>query len=109
MYDQSNWTVTLVPTQPLGVNQFYSLFLKGTPGGITNVGGIELAGAGAGRPGTNFTALFAQGTNLKYTDAGGNQVTFGVKRGWIPPGPAHRLRPGPAACAGRRRAAPTRR
>ncbi len=81
MYDQSNWAVTLVPTHSLGVNQFYSLFLKGTQGGITNGGGIELAGAGAGRTGTNFTALFAQGTNLKYTDAGGNQVTFGVKGG----------------------------
>ena len=80
-YDQANWSVTLVPTAPLGINQFYSLFLKGTQGGITNGGGIELAGAGAGRVGTNFTALFAQGTNLKYTDAGGNQVTFGVKGG----------------------------
>ena len=80
-YDQSNWAVTLVPTQPLSVNQFYSLFLKGTQGGITNGGGIELSGAGADLPGTNFTALFAQGTNLKYTDAGGNQVTFGVKGG----------------------------
>ena len=36
---------------------------------------------GADQPGTNFTALFAQGTNLKYTDAGGNQVSFGVKDG----------------------------
>ena len=25
--------------------------------------------------------MFAQGTNLKYTDAGGNQVTFSVKEG----------------------------
>ncbi len=81
VYDPSNFTVTLVPTHALGINQFYSLLLKGTPGGITNGGGIELAGAGAGQIGTNFTALFAQGTNLKYTDAGGNQVSFGVKGG----------------------------
>ena len=81
IYNPENWTVTLVPAQPLAVNQFYSLLIKGTAGGITDVGGNELAGAGTGHPGTNFTALFAQGTNLKYTDAGGNQVTFGVKDG----------------------------
>ncbi len=81
MYNPSNWTVTLVPTQPLSVNQFYSLLIKGTPGGITDLGGNELAGAGTGHPGTNFTALFAQGKNLKYTDAGGNQVSFSVTKG----------------------------
>ena len=81
MYNASNWTVTLVPTQSLSVNQFYSLLIKGTPGGITDLGGNELAGAGTGHPGTNFTALFAQGKNLKYTDAGGNQVSFSVTKG----------------------------
>jgi hypothetical protein len=81
VYNPSNWTVTLVPNQPLSVNQFYSLLIKGTAGGITDLGGNELAGAGSGHPGTNFTALFAQGKNLKYTDAGGNQVSFSVTKG----------------------------
>ena len=73
--------MTLVPAQPLKSNQFYSLLIKGTAGGVTDLGGNELAGAGAGHPGTNFTALFAQGTDLKYVDAGGNQVTFTVQHG----------------------------
>jgi uncharacterized repeat protein (TIGR01451 family) len=80
-YDPTNWTVTLDPTQPLGVNQFYSLLIKGTAGGVTDVVGHELAGAGAGHSGTNFSALFAQGKKLMYTDAGGNQVSFNVKGG----------------------------
>jgi uncharacterized repeat protein (TIGR01451 family) len=81
VYNQGNWTVTLVPAQPLASNRFYSLLIKGTPGGVTDLGGNELAGAGAGHPGTNFTALFAQGTDLKYVDAGGNQVTFTLQHG----------------------------
>src|SRR5262249_39365234 len=47
VYDPSNWTVTLVPTQPLSINQFYSLFIKGTPGGLMDFGSNPLAGAGA--------------------------------------------------------------
>ena len=82
MYNPSNWTVTLFPSQPLASNQFYGLVINGAaPGGITDIAGNELAGAGPGHPGTNYTALFAQGNHLTYTDAGGNQVTLTVQHG----------------------------
>ncbi len=80
-YNPVNWTVTLVPMQPLLSNVFYSLLIKGTAGGVTDVGGNLLAGLGAGHPGTNFRALFAQGKHLSYKDAGGNKVSFGVEHG----------------------------
>jgi uncharacterized repeat protein (TIGR01451 family) len=81
VYDPVSWTVTLVPARPLSSNLFYSLVLKGTAGGITDIGGNPLAGAGASHPGTDFSALLAQGTHLTYMDAGANKVIFGLQHG----------------------------
>ncbi len=106
VYDPSNFTVTLVPTQPLGINQFYSLLLKGTAGGITNGGGTELAGAGAGQIGTNFTALDCAGHEPQIHGCGRKPGFFRRQGGWVPPGPAHRLGGRAAACARGRGATP---
>ena len=81
VYNSVSWTVTLVPARPMSSNLFYSLVIKGAAGGITDIGGNALAGAGTGHPGTDFSALFAQGTHLTYMDAGGNKVVFGLQRG----------------------------
>jgi hypothetical protein len=55
--------------------------INGGAGGVTDIAGNPLAGDGPGHPGTSFTALFAQGTNLKYTDAGQNKITITDKGG----------------------------
>ncbi len=81
VYNPGNWTVTLDPAKPLASNQFYSLIIKGTAGGVTDPGGNPLAGAGPGKPGTNFTALLRRATKLTFVDAGGNKVTFTVQHG----------------------------
>ncbi|MGP0066019.1 MAG: beta strand repeat-containing protein [Isosphaeraceae bacterium] len=81
-YNPSNWTVTLMPAAPLSVNQFYHIAVNGSsPGGITNLAGTELAGAGPSLAGTNYTALFAQGTKLTYVDTSQNKVTLTIKKG----------------------------
>ena len=81
-YNASNWTVTLVPGSPLSLNQFYHIAVSGTaPNGITSLNGEELAGAGPGLAGTDYTAMFAQGTKLTYVDPSKNTVTMTIKKG----------------------------
>ena len=81
-YNASNWTVTLTPVSPLPVNQFFHLFVNGTsPSGLVDLAGGQLSGAGPGQPGTSYTAMLAQGTNLRYYDAQGDKVTLTLKKG----------------------------
>jgi uncharacterized repeat protein (TIGR01451 family) len=82
VYNPANWTVTLTPVTPLARNQFYHLLVNGTsPSGVTNLGGNLLAGAGPGQPGTNYTALLAQGTKFFYYDTQGDKVTMSIQKG----------------------------
>jgi uncharacterized repeat protein (TIGR01451 family) len=81
-YNASNWTVTLVPGAPLSLDQFYHISVNGTPAnGITNIAGAELAGAGPSLAGTDYTAMFGQGTKLEYVDTSQNKVTLTIKKG----------------------------
>jgi uncharacterized repeat protein (TIGR01451 family) len=81
-YNASNWTVTLVPGSLLSLNQFYHIAVNGSPTtGITSIAGSELAGAGPGLAGTDYTAMFAQGTKLTYVDTSQNKVTLTIKKG----------------------------
>ena len=81
-YDASNWTVTLVPITPLRINQFYHLLVIGsTPGGITDLAGGKLAGAGPAYPGTDYVAMLAQGTKLNYLDTVRDKVSLTLKNG----------------------------
>jgi uncharacterized repeat protein (TIGR01451 family) len=81
-YNASNWTVTLVPGSALSLNQFYHISVNGTPtNGITNIAGTELAGAGPSLIGTDYTAMFGQGTKLTYVDTSQNKVTLTIKKG----------------------------
>jgi uncharacterized repeat protein (TIGR01451 family) len=81
-YDASNWTVTLIPATPLRTNQFYHLVVDGSsPGGVTDLAGGKLAGAGPAYPGTNYIAMLAQGTKLRYFDSVSDKVTLTLKKG----------------------------
>jgi hypothetical protein len=56
VYDPATFTVTLFPVQKLDIHNFYQLTVNGTtPGGLTGVTGVPLAGQG-GVPGTNYVA-----------------------------------------------------
>jgi uncharacterized repeat protein (TIGR01451 family) len=82
-YDPSIFTVTLTPSQPLQANRFFHLFINGaTSGGIEDIGGNMLAGDGV-IAGTNYTALLARGTSLKYFTPAGDQVTLKITGGGI--------------------------
>ncbi len=79
-YDLSSWTVALTPSQPLSANQFFHLQITSTPGGIEDVGGNMLAGNGS-TAGTDFTAMVAHGTSLRYYTPAGDQVNLKITGG----------------------------
>jgi hypothetical protein len=80
-YDPSTLTVTLTPNRPLPLNRFFRLVVKGaTPGGLIDYSGDKLAGDGA-NPGTDYTAMLARGTNLKYIDRDGDTINLRLSRG----------------------------
>ena len=71
------------PVRPLGVNQFYSLVIIGTRGGITDSSGDLLAGAGPGQAGTNDSVLFAQGNKLDVPRHRRQQGETDPQEGWL--------------------------
>ena len=82
-YTQSIFTVTLTPTQPLPANQMFYLEINAaSPSGVQDVGGNQLSGNGS-TPGTNYTAMLARGTNLRYYDPSGDQVSLKITGGGI--------------------------
>lgn len=82
-YDQSIRTVTLTPTQTLPANQFFHLLINGAaPGGVEDAGGNLLTGDGS-TAGTNYTAMLARGTRLRYFTPSGDQVKLQIKGGGI--------------------------
>ncbi len=82
-YDQSIWTVTLTPTQPLPANQFFYLQINATaPGGVEDLGGNMLSGNGS-TAGTDYNVELARGTNLHYYTPSGDQVSLKITGGGI--------------------------
>ncbi len=82
-YNSSTWTVTLIPSSPLADNQFFHLMINGaSPGGIEDIGNNMLAGNGS-TAGTDFTAMLADGTNLRYYTPAGDQVNLKITGGGI--------------------------
>jgi uncharacterized repeat protein (TIGR01451 family) len=81
-YDPSQSSVTLIPVAPLVAGHFYRLQV-GAAGvaPIVDLAGNPLAGAGPGMPGTNYVALLARGTTLKYYDRDGDLVSLKVTGG----------------------------
>jgi hypothetical protein len=80
-YDASSFVVTLTPAQPLAANQFYRLVISAAaPGGVQDTGGLLLAGNGV-TAGTNYAAMLATGTNLKYFTPLGDVVSITIAGG----------------------------
>jgi hypothetical protein len=78
-YSSATDSVTIIPTAPLGMNQYFQIVVLGTgPTAIRDIAGNILDGAGNGVPGSNYVAWFAQGNKLQYTDSGGNQVKINL-------------------------------
>jgi uncharacterized repeat protein (TIGR01451 family) len=81
LYQSSTDIVVLTPSQPLPSNRFFHLSINGsTPAGVEDVGQNMLAGSG-NSAGTDFTALLARGTSLKYNSPAGGQVSLQIKGG----------------------------
>jgi uncharacterized repeat protein (TIGR01451 family) len=81
-YNPASESITLVPSVPLPSGVYYHLQLVGTgPTAIRDVAGNLLDGSGAGVPGSNYVASFAQGTRLQYLDGTGNHVTLKLTGG----------------------------
>ncbi|QEH31992.1 Large cysteine-rich periplasmic protein OmcB precursor [Aquisphaera giovannonii] len=81
-YDPSTFTVTLTPTAALPANTFFHISLKGSAGGLEDLGGNELTGDGA-TAGTDYTAMFARGTSLRYYTPTNDLVTLTLARGGV--------------------------
>ncbi|HKM56423.1 MAG TPA: hypothetical protein VJY33_23670, partial [Isosphaeraceae bacterium] len=80
-YNLSNRTVTLTPAHPLPANRFFHLQIRGAAGGgVEDLGLNLLAGDGA-TAGTDYSALLAQGTNLRYATPLGDQVSLSITGG----------------------------
>jgi uncharacterized repeat protein (TIGR01451 family) len=78
-YNPTNFTVTIVPQSPLASDQYYQVELVGTgASALRDVADNALDGAGNGLPGSDYSAVFAQGTRLKYVDHNHNTVTLAV-------------------------------
>jgi hypothetical protein len=92
LYDPLRRTVTLVPAQPLSLDQTYRLSVNGErPGGLTDSSGNFLDGANNGQSGTNFIVSFGRGTNIS---TGSSTTSASAVAGIldVPPVPGHTAR-----------------
>ena len=79
-YNPANFAVTLVPQAPLPSGQYYQVELVGTgASALRDIADNTLDGVGSGLPGSDYAALFAQGTHLRYVNNNRNTVTLTVK------------------------------
>jgi type VI secretion system secreted protein VgrG len=63
LYDPVARTVTLYTAQRLDIHNLYQITINGTaPGGLRGIDGVLLAGAGTGKPGSNFVGLISRKT-----------------------------------------------
>ena len=76
-YNDSNYSVTLVPSIALPSGQYYDIQIIGSgPTAIRDIAGNLLDGNGLGQAGSNYKASFAQAKRLQYVDASGNKVSL---------------------------------
>jgi hypothetical protein len=79
-YDAANFSVTIVPQSPLPSGQYAEIQVIGTGSdAIRDIAGNILDGADNGVPGSNYAAMFAQGSRLKYRDNSGNSVKLRIR------------------------------
>ncbi len=80
--DPTGRSITLVPARPLPAGAFYRLVISGTGvSAVADLAGNPLAGSGIGQAGSDYVALFGRGTNVRYFDRDGEQVTLKVTGG----------------------------
>jgi uncharacterized repeat protein (TIGR01451 family) len=84
-YTPGGTTVLITPGQALGAGVFYELAINGSAQtGIDDVFGNVLNSNGnTGQPASNYVATFARGSNLSYTDSGGNGVNLRLTGGGV--------------------------
>src|SRR5262249_32961357 len=87
VYDAGTRTVTVTPSAPLPLNSFFRIVIDRQPSlllhnVITDRANTQLAGSN-GFAGTPFAVTFAAGSNLTYTDTGGNGIQLRLKRGGV--------------------------
>jgi uncharacterized repeat protein (TIGR01451 family) len=81
-YNAATHSVTLVPQAPLASGRFYEISVAGTGAtAVRDLAGNLLDGASNGAPGSNYLALFGQGTKLQYVDNTGNTVSLKLAGG----------------------------
>jgi uncharacterized repeat protein (TIGR01451 family) len=79
-YNLATDSVTVVPSSLLPSRQYARIQVIGAgPAGVRDLAGNFLDGAGTGAPGTDYVAMFAQGSRLQYIDSAGNRVTLQLK------------------------------
>jgi hypothetical protein len=86
-YNSSTNTVTLSPSTPLPLNQFFEITIDGQASpllnnGLVNMAGNQLAGT-TGAAGTPLFLIFGAGTRLAYTDSGNNAVSLKLTKGGV--------------------------
>jgi len=87
VYNASTNTVTLTPSSPLPLNDFWQITVNSNASpllnnGLTNLAGTQLLGS-SGAPGTPYFVTFAAGSKLAYTDSSGNAVSLQLKKGGL--------------------------
>ena len=87
VYNSAANTVTLYPSSPLPLNQFFEITVDGQASpllnnGLTDLAGNQLAGSSGAR-GTPLFLTFAAGTKLAYTDGGNNAVSLQLTKGGV--------------------------
>ena len=107
VYNPANWTVTLVPVQPLAVEPVLQPPDQRQRAERDHRHRGGRPGRRRGRPPRHqFHRVVRAGHQLEVHGRGREPGQLRRSARWIPPGPAHRLRPRPAARAGRRGPAP---
>lgn len=84
-YNPADFSVTVVPQAAIRSGNFDEIQVVGAgPAAIRDLAGNLLDGTGTGTPGSNYSALFAQGKQLSYVDNGGNRVKLRLTgRGYL--------------------------
>jgi hypothetical protein len=77
-YDEPSHTVTLIPSRPLALRQFYEVTVSGATS-VTDLAGNRLNGNRT--TGSDFVASFGRGTSLTYFDRSGDRVTVALTGG----------------------------
>ncbi len=83
LYDVASRTVTITPFNRLAMNTFYRVVVNAdTPTGVQDVSGNLARGDGANN-GRDYSASFARGNSLLYSDRDGDAVTVKITNGLL--------------------------